>query len=485
MHQKRQAIFIADLGFGDAGKGSITDLLTRELSAHTVVRYNGGPQAAHTVVTGDGKQHTFSQFGSGTLLPSTKTFLSRFMLINPLNMLKEERHLRTLGITDALQRTLIDRHALVITPFQRAINRLREIARAENCHGSCGEGIGECMSDALKYGNDALFAGDLQDRATLNKKLHFLHAAKLNELDELCHLLPNTEPVRRECAVFTTPNSIEECIDVYHYFSESVALINETDIQMLLSQSGTVIFEGAQGVLLDENYGFTPYTTWSTTTFANAETLLQEHDYPGEVIKLGLLRAYATRHGAGPFPTEDRALTLDLPDQHNTWNDWQRTFRVGYLDLVAARYAKDVLGKLDYLAITNIDRLETMPEWKICNSYSPGNLDQQEQKALHPFLEQENGHITKINVHQPADLAYQEELTQRLWSCAPEYEVLSPKFGGHYSQEDRERYLSLLEEALAVPIAITSYGPTAADKRCLPMRSTHPMSRDIIRTCSI
>ncbi len=467
MHQKRQAIFIADLGFGDAGKGSITDLLTRELCAHTVVRYNGGPQAAHTVVTTDGKQHTFSQFGSGTLLPSTRTLLSRFMLINPLNMLKEERHLSTLGITDTLQRTLIDRQALVITPFQKAINRLHEIARAENRHGSCGEGIGECMSDALKYGNDALFAGDLQDRATLSKKLHFLHTAKLHELEELCHLLPNTEPVRRECAVFTTPNAIEDCIDVYHYFSDCVALVDETDIQTLFTQPGTLIFEGAQGVLLDENYGFTPYTTWSTTTFANAETLVQEHDYPGEVIKLGLLRAYATRHGAGPFPTEDRALTLSLPDQHNTWNDWQRTFRVGYFDMVAARYAKEVLGELDYLAITNIDRLEMMPERKICNSYSPGNLDQQEQKDLLPFFERENGHITKINVQRPVDLAYQENLTQRLWSCTPEYQILTPKSGRQHSQADRERYLSLIEEALAVPIAITSYGPTADDKQYL------------------
>src|SRR5579884_2426180 len=98
----RRAICIADLGFGDAGKGTITDYLCRRLNAHTVVRYNGGPQAAHTVVTSDGRYHTFSQFGSGTLVPNVKTLLSRFMLINPLHMLKEERHLRELGVTDAL-----------------------------------------------------------------------------------------------------------------------------------------------------------------------------------------------------------------------------------------------------------------------------------------------------------------------------------------------------------------------------------------------
>jgi adenylosuccinate synthase len=469
MDNKRQAILIADLGFGDAGKGSITDYLTRELAAHTVVRYNGGPQAAHTVVTIDGKYHTFSQFGSGTLLPSTKTLLSRFMLINPLNMLKEERHLCTLGITDALQRTLIDRRALVITPFQRAVNRLREIARADNRHGSCGEGVGECMSDSLTYGNDVLYAGDLQDRATLHKKLQFLQDAKREELKAFSHLLPNTEPVRRECSVFTDPNALEDCIDVYQYFCAAVSLVDETDIHTLFTLPGSMLFEGAQGVLLDENYGFAPYTTWSTTTFANAENLLQEHTYPGEITKLGLLRAYATRHGAGPFPTEDRSLTLSIPDQHNGWNDWQRTFRVGYFDMVMARYAKDVLGPLDYLALTNIDRLEMLPEWKICNSYS---YQGEQQADLQPFFEHNNGNITKINVQLSIDLAHQEQLTQRLWSCVPEYEEVLPQIERRHTQEDREKYIASIEEALAVPVAITSYGPMAADKQCLPVWPT-------------
>src|ERR1700733_7329276 len=103
MSQTKQAIFIADLGFGDAGKGTITDFLTRQQKAHTIIRYNGGPQAAHNVVTPGGRHHTFAQFGSGMFLPWTKTFLSRFMLINPLNMLKEARHLSSLGATNPLQ----------------------------------------------------------------------------------------------------------------------------------------------------------------------------------------------------------------------------------------------------------------------------------------------------------------------------------------------------------------------------------------------
>ena len=313
---------------------------------------------------------------------------------------------------------------------------------------------------------------DLENRATLRKKLHFLRAAKQNELDELCQQLPDTEPVRRECAVFTDLDGIEDCIDVYHYLSERVEMVDEAAIQTILAQPGTILFEGAQGVLLDENYGFAPYTTWSTTTFAHADTLVQEHNYPGEILRIGLLRAYATRHGAGPFPTEDRTLTLDLPDQHNSWNDWQHTFRVGYFDLVAACYARDIVGNLDYLALTNIDRLAAIPEWKISSAYSY----QGEQTDLFPFFKHAYGKITEINVQRPVDLAHQEQLTQRFELCTPEYQMLPPKFGRQYTQQDRERYLLLIEEALSVPIAITSYGPTAADKEWIQARFLQPRS---------
>lgn len=460
MSQKRQALLLADLGFGDAGKGTITDYLTRQLAAHTIVRYNGGPQAAHNVVTPDGRHHMFAQFGSGMFIGGTKTLLSRFMLINPLNMLKEERHLSALGIPDALPRTLIDRRALVITPFQRAINRLREVARGQDRHGSCGEGVGQCMSDALNYGNAALFVGDLQDRASMIEKLHFLRDAKYHEFSELYRQLLDTESVKPECAVFTAKNCIEDCAAVYSYVAEHVNIVDEAAIRALYMQSGTLLFEGAQGVLLDENYGFAPYTTWSTTTFANAETLLRESGYTGEVIKLGVLRAYATRHGAGPFPTEDNALTAALPDRHNVWNDWQQAFRVGHFDLVATRYAMDIVGKLDGLAITNIDRMETIPAWKICTSYSY----QGAQKDLSDYFEVDGGTVSRIKVHQPVDLTQQEKLTQRLWSCTPAYLKFPLSPGARHAVEARTAYLALLEEMLSVPIAIASYGPTAREK---------------------
>lgn len=254
----QQAILLADLGLGDSGKGTLIDYLSRETGAHTVIRYNGGPQAAHNVVTTDGRQHTFAQFGSGTLVSGVRTLLSRFMLINPLNMLKEERHLRELGITDAPQRLQIDRRALVITPFQRALNRLRELARASWRHGSCGEGIGECMADYLTYKDQLLQAGDLRDRVITRKKLRFLRDIKHTELAELHVWLPGNELACRESAKIADDQSIEDCAEVYQHFASQVEILDETSVGTVLAQAGTLLFEGAQGILLDENYGFTP-----------------------------------------------------------------------------------------------------------------------------------------------------------------------------------------------------------------------------------
>src|SRR5579862_8351378 len=136
-----QAILITDLGFGDSGKGTLIDALARRQNARMVVRFNGGAQAGHTVVEAGGRQHVFHQFGSGTLLPGVETYLSRFVLFNPLALFWEEQSLRGLGVTDAYQRLYVDERALLTTPYHVLANRLREYARGARRHGSCGLGI--------------------------------------------------------------------------------------------------------------------------------------------------------------------------------------------------------------------------------------------------------------------------------------------------------------------------------------------------------
>lgn len=462
---ERQALLIADLSYGDAGKGSIVDYLTRQHQAHTVVRYNGGAQAAHNVVEASGRHHTFAQFGSGTFIPGTRTHLSRFMLVNPLNMFKEEQHLRSLGINDAFQRTSLDEAALIITPFQQSANRLHEIARANERHGSCGMGIGETMQDFLAYGPQVLFARDLPQRATVLKKLRFLRDLKRNQIEQIQAQLPDTEQVSQELKTLYDPAIIEDCADLYQQFASLVAIVDDRYFSSLLDQPGTIIFEGAQGVLLDEWFGFHPYTTWSTTTFNNAEQLLQEQAYSDKIARIGIIRAYTTRHGAGPCVTEDAQLSGALADAHNISNPWQQAFRVGYLDLVATRYALDVAGSVDALAVTNLDRLASLPTWKLCDAY---HYQETGDEDLSSYFEGQASSITSIKVHRPANLAHQEQLTKQLWRCMPHYQTIhSRKAEETPSREDVQEYLAQIEQRLKRPIAIASSGPTASEKIAL------------------
>ncbi len=450
------AILIADLGYGDAGKGSIVDALARAYQAHTVVRYNGGAQAAHNVVAPDGRQHTFAQFGSATFLPGVRTHLSRYMLLHPLAMLAEERHLRTLGVRDAFQRTSIEREALVVTPYQQAANRLKEMARGDARHGSCGMGIGETMSDWLAHGESVLLAGDLPCRERVVAKLAFLRDAKLAQLEGLLDSLPRTAALEAERGVFFDPALIEATADVYQYFAGLVELVEPGYLGSLLNRPGTVLFEGAQGVLLDEWWGFYPYNSWSTLTYKNAGALLVENGYSGAVYRLGLTRGYATRHGAGPFVTEDPRLTARIPDAHNQDNPWQRQFRVGYPDFVALRYALRVAGQVDGLAVTNLDRMADIPSWQVCDAYrcpaaSPSTAD---------FFDRRDGVCADIKVPEdPTDLARQERLSRLLMEMQPVYDLC---------ERDLDAYLAGFSERLGLPVVLTSSGPTAGEKGFSP-----------------
>jgi adenylosuccinate synthase len=436
----RQAFLTVDLGFGDAGKGSIVDFLTRAHDAHTVVRYNGGAQAGHRVVAAGTppREHVFAQFSSGTLA-GAGTHLSRFMLLDPLAMVAEERHLQEIGITDAFGRTTIDERALLITPFQRAVNRLKELERGNGRHGSCGVGVGETMVDYLEHGERVVFAGDLRDPHTLHAKLQFLREVNMGKARSL--RLPDSEQVALERELLDDPDWSGWLIDAYRDFAGQAHVVPGAHLKAILERPGTVVFEAAQGVLLDEWNGFHPHTTWSTTTLENADRLLREVGYTAPTTRIGITRAYATRHGAGPLVTEDPVLTRALPDPSNGFGAWQQGFRVGWLDLVMLRYALEVAGPLDGLAVTCLDRLAELPELHICRRY------------LYDTFAVER--IARSPV--PRSLPYQEQLTHNLARCRPQLEAVpSP-----------ETLLELLAADLGVPVRLVSEGPTAEDKRVL------------------
>jgi len=436
----QQAILTVDLGFGDAGKGSIVDFLTREHGAHTVVRYNGGAQAGHRVVTPAGAEHVFAQFGSGTLAGAA-THLSRFMLVEPLAMRAEAAHLRMLGI-DAFANTTIDARARVITPFQRATNRLKELARGGARHGSCGMGIGETVADALAHGVRTLHVGDLRRPDTLLEKLIFVRAINQAKVAALHPTLPNSEQVADELSVLCDEDWLEWLVEEYRQFVDRAQIVEGAFLATRLRRPGAVIFEGAQGVLLDEAYGFHPHTTWSDTTLRNADRLLAEAGYAGAVQRIGITRAYATRHGAGPFVSEDAALTHALPDATNGSGAWQQGFRVGWLDLVMLRYACEVVGALDLLAVTCLDRLTGLPEVQVCSEYVCGG--QLIERITPPAA--------------PGDLTQQAAITAQLQHVRPHLTPLN----------DPAALVARIEQQIKLPVGLLSTGPSACDKQRSP-----------------
>ncbi|MFG3553939.1 adenylosuccinate synthetase [Micromonospora sp. NPDC047557] len=401
-------VAVVDLGFGDAGKGTVVDWLCATRPVHTVVRFNGGAQAAHTVVLRDGRHHTFAQFGAGTFHPGVGTHLSRHVVVDPLALAAEADHLATIGVPDALDRLTVDADALLATPYHRAANRAREIARGADRHGSCGLGVGEAVAYGLAHPDDAPRVADCHHPALLRRRLSILRDRLTAELGPL-----DAPPV-------------EDCLPAFTGFAARVAVVDRSWLAGAL-RTGTCVFEGAQGVLLDEWHGFHPYTTWSTTTFANADSLLAEAGRAGDLTRLGVLRIVTTRHGAGPLVTEDPALPLT--DPHNPTNPWQGRFRFGHFDAVAHRYALAAAGGVDGLALTHLDLAG--PELRICRRYDTTD---------------------RLDPGPPGDLGRQAALTDRLLRARPLYD------------DPPTDWTEAVGAELGAPVLLTSHGPTADDK---------------------
>lgn len=454
----RKAYIVADIGYGDGGKGSVVDFLSGSERAHTVVRYNGGNQAGHNVVTPHGRQHVFSQFGSGSFVPYCETHLSRFVTIHPLAMLYEADHLARMGETEMLRRTTISENALVVTPFHVAANRLRELARGNDRHGSCGMGIGETKADALAKPDLAIHAVDYLNPPVLRAKLRRLQEYKRAQLADVMTACRGIPEAAQEIWLLENVNVADTELQLTERFSAEARIVSDAFLREVLRRPGTVVFEGAQGVLLDEWRGFHPYTTWSSCGFTNALTLLREHEFDGDVTRVGVTRAYATRHGPGPFVTFDRRLTALLPDSHNKMGEWQREFRVGWFDAVALRYALAACDGVDWLAITCCDRMGAIGAWLMCDRYNI--LPREKDETF--FVRDESGLVQDIRLGPDRDLAHQEELTKRLLQAWSHTEIIDV---GGTEQECYDQYVQTIANALGTPVRLLSEGPTAMDKR--------------------
>lgn len=332
----RKAILVAGLAYGDEGKGATVDFLCRRLPVDLVVRYNGGSQAAHNVVTPHGQHHTFSQFGSGSFTGDhVRTHLSRFMLVDPLTMMNEAEALCAKGVRPWRSLT-VDPRCVIITPYHKLLNREREKARGDARHGSCGMGVGVAREWQLKYGDAVLRAGDLGDYNLTLLKLNFQRNLVAYEVG---------------IVAVSAIDDVDLAIDLHRWYERVV-------LSEFLPKSDLMVFEGAQGVLLDETHGIEPHRTWTDCTFANADTLLNETGVVQEDrLRVGCLRTYLTRHGAGPLESSavDYAQHWEVPEAHNEANEWQGPFRTAAMNFDLVRKSIHYVGGVDTVALSHLD----------------------------------------------------------------------------------------------------------------------------------
>jgi len=304
--------------FGDEGKGRMTDVFaSKSPGSCIVIRYNGGSQAGHTVVLPCGKTHIFKHIGSGTFTGAV-TYLSEFFILNPMIWQEENKELSGMGVNPMV---FVNRFAPLTTPYDMFINRTVENFRGKTRHGSCGYGVSETV-ERLCNSNLHLYFRDI-DTPGFEAKVRRIR-------DEY------TPSRLKALGVTKIPEETKRIIrseELFKYFIQFSIEMKKRFVVMVddeLNKYDTIIFEGSQGLGLDEGHPFFPHVSRSKTGLANISSICHKASIK-EIEAIYVTRIYATRHGAGPFPTEN--TTLAYADETNITNEFQGSLRFGYLDM--------------------------------------------------------------------------------------------------------------------------------------------------------
>ena len=441
-------IAVTGLGFGDCGKGLFTDALCRASGAHAVVRFNGGAQAGHNVLLPDGRHHTFSQYGSGSFVPHIVTLITEGMVVHPSALIEETRALERSGVADPLSRIMIDGGCLVTTPFHQAANRLRELLRSEP-HGTCGVGVGETVRLALEEPDTALRYRDLFDSRAARAKLEEIRLCLLRDMDLAD--VPNTLVGKREAGLLRDADVGGRWLAMLSELLMRAPPTPRETISGIMRRDGCVILEGAQGALLDQDVGFHPHTTWSSTLPQSAQALCDELVGGDQVCKLGVLRTYLTRHGSGPLPTHDAALDT-IAEPHNHSAGWQGAFRRGHPDAVLLRYACEAAQSLDGLLISHLDYFHGARSLNWCDAYRV-------PPAFATCAEPSHAACRIDVLPKPAkdDWVARGRLTKLLFAAQPQY--------ADKAITGAEEAIMHFEAASGVPVVYGAYGPRHQDVR--------------------
>ena len=411
-------VIVIGAQWGDEGKGKITDLLSR--SADVVVRYQGGNNAGHTVVVGD-RTFKLHLIPSGILYPKTECIIANGTVIDPKVLLQEVDRLTELGIsTDNL---FIAQTAHVTMPYHCVLDRAAEEQRAEHKIGTTGRGIGPTYADKAERVGIRIM--DLIDAKRMPKKLRWAIEQKNIVLQKLYNL---------------ESLDVDAIIEEYRVYADRLrpyVVDASLKIDAAIRERRNILFEGAQGTLLDLDHGTYPYVTSSNPVAGGA--CIGAGVGPTCIDRvIGVAKAYTTRVGEGPFPTE---LHDDIGDhigdrgaEFGTTTGRKR--RCGWFDGVIGRYAVRING-LDCLAVTKLDVLDDLPEIKVCIAYE---LDGQ---VVRDFPSDARAFARAVPIYET--LAGWQQSTSE---CKNVEDL----------PEAAKTYLKFLADLMEIPIAIISLG---------------------------
>ncbi|MFT6630519.1 MAG: adenylosuccinate synthase [Bacteriovoracaceae bacterium] len=401
--------------WGDEGKGKITDLLGQ--NADYVVRFQGGNNAGHTIIVGD-KKIVLHQIPSGILHETCISIIAHGVVFEPEAFMQELTMVKE-NITVTPERLKISLNATVITSYHKILDANRE-GQSKLRIGTTGKGIGPAYED--KVARRAIKIKDLFNQETLEKKLN--HA-----LEEKAYLFENVYKCEYPTVKSEAARLFEYGQILKDYVCDTFSLIDQA------THAGKkILFEGAQGVLLDIDYGSYPYVTSSSTGAAGIYTGAGVTN--GVVSeKLGIVKAYTTRVGEGPMPTEIEEEIGDRIQKigHEFGATTGRRRRCGWLDLPSLKYSVKA-SSLTSIALTKLDVLSGLEELKVCYAYE---IDGKEYDCAYPGLD--------------------------LSEAKPLYKSLSP-FTEDFSNSENyvpelNEYIELIENSIGVPVGILAYGP--------------------------
>lgn len=415
-------IVVVGSQWGDEGKGKVVDVFSAQ--ADFVVRYQGGANAGHTLVV-DGKKTILHLVPSGVLHPNTTCIIATGVVLDIENLCVEITALKANGLLSNSAQLLISDSATVLLPYHRRLDVAREKAAGLEKIGTTGKGIGPAYEE--RAARKALLFGDLFQDDSLRGKIE----VALKEKNFLLEKFYNETPV-----------SVDETIEVIKKAREVLAPYRCKDTSLLIHKAlktgKKVLFEGAQGSLLDLLHGTYPFVTSSSTLSGSA--MIGSGIGPGTVSKvMGITKAYTTRVGSGPFPTEcddetgERMRTVG----HEFGSTTGRSRRCGWLDLVALKYAIRLSG-ITNLALMKLDVLSGFDKIKVCRSYE---LDGQ-KITEYPVSPGDLQRVKPIYEEIPG---WREDLTR----------ARSMKDLPRYAQD----YIHFIGSELATPIDVVSVGP--------------------------